>query len=42
MIFTTNVEEPDWADYLGDPVSTSAILDRIFHHSISVEGGGPC
>jgi DNA replication protein DnaC len=41
LIFTTNVEEPDWADYLGDPISTKAILDRIFHHSIKVEIKGP-
>lgn len=41
LIFTTNVEEPDWADYLGDPVSTKAILDRIFHHSIKVQVNGP-
>ncbi|MCX6011835.1 MAG: IS21-like element helper ATPase IstB, partial [Chloroflexi bacterium] len=32
LIFTTNVDEADWADYLGDPISTKAILDRIFHH----------
>jgi DNA replication protein len=37
LIFTTNVEEHDWAEYLGDPISTRAILDRIFHHSIRVE-----
>lgn len=36
LIFTTNVEEEDWADYLGDPFSTKAILDRIFHRSIKV------
>jgi DNA replication protein DnaC len=41
LIFTTNVEEQDWADYLGDPLSTRAILDRIFHHSIKVEIRGP-
>ncbi|MCK5784829.1 MAG: IS21-like element helper ATPase IstB [Desulfobacterales bacterium] len=41
LIFTTNVEEPDWADFLGDPVSTKAILDRIFHHSIKVQIDGP-
>ena len=40
LIFTTNVEEPDWADYLGDPVSTKAILDRIFHHSVKVQING--
>ena len=36
LIFTTNIEEPDWAEFLGDPISTSAILDRIFHHSVIV------
>lgn len=41
LIFTTNVEEPDWAEYLGDPISAKAILDRIFHHSITVEIKGP-
>lgn len=41
LIFTTNVYQPDWADYLGDPVSTKAILDRIFHHSIKIEIKGP-
>jgi len=41
LIFTTNVQEPDWADFLGDPVSTKAILDRIFHHSIKVQIDGP-
>ncbi len=37
LIFTTNVQEPDWADFLGDPISTKAILDRIFHHSIKIQ-----
>jgi DNA replication protein DnaC len=41
IIFTTNIEEDGWADYLGDPVSTKAILDRIFHHSIKIEIKGP-
>jgi len=41
LIFTTNVEEPDWAEFLGDPITTSAILDRIFHHSIIVRINGP-
>ncbi len=41
LIFTTNVEEEDWVDYLGDPISTKAILDRIFHRSIKVEIKGP-
>lgn len=41
LIFTTNIEEPDWAQFLGDPISTSAILDRIFHHSVIVKISGP-
>lgn len=41
LIFTTNIEEPDWAQFLGDPISTSAILDRIFHHSVIVRIKGP-
>jgi DNA replication protein DnaC len=31
LIFTTNVEEDDRAESLGDPISTQAILGRIFH-----------
>ena len=41
LIFTANVEGPGWAAYLGDPISTRAILDRIFHHSIRVDIKGP-
>jgi len=41
LIFTTNVEEPDWPEFLGDPITTTAILDRIFHHSIIVKIDGP-
>ena len=41
LIFTTNIEEPDWAEFLGDPISTTAILDRIFHHSVIVKINGP-
>jgi DNA replication protein DnaC len=37
LIFTTNVQEADWAEFLGDPISTQAILDRVFHRSIKVE-----
>jgi hypothetical protein len=36
LIFTTNIEEPDWPEFLGDIISTEAILDRIFHHSVIV------
>jgi len=41
LIFTTNIEESDWPEFLGDPISTSAILDRIFHHSVIVRIKGP-
>ena len=41
LIFTTNIEEVDWPEFLGDPVSTSAILDRIFHRSVIVRIDGP-
>jgi DNA replication protein DnaC len=41
IIFTTNVEEHDWGGYLGDPVATKAILDRIFHHSVIIQINGP-
>lgn len=34
-----NIE--DWPEFLGDPVSTNAILDRIFHHSVIVKIYGP-
>ena len=41
LIFTSNVEEPDWAAFLGDPITTTAILDRIFHYSVIVRIKGP-
>lgn len=41
LIFTSNINEPDWPEFLGDPISTSAILDRIFHHSVIVRIDGP-
>jgi len=41
MIFTSNVEKELWPEFLGDPITTSAILDRIFHHSVLVEINGP-
>jgi len=41
MIFTSNVEKELWPEFLGDPITTSAILDRIFHHSVIVKIKGP-
>ena len=33
VIFTTNKEITDWAEMMGDPVLTTALLDRILHHA---------
>lgn len=33
IIFTTNKEIVDWAEIMGDPVLTAAMLDRILHHA---------
>ena len=41
LIFTSNIEEEHWPEFLGDPISTSAILDRIFHHSLIIRVYGP-
>ena len=41
LIFTTNVEEQGWPEFLGDPITTKAILDRIHHHSVIVKIDGP-
>ena len=41
LIFTSNIEEDQWPEFLGDPVSTAAILDRIFHHSVIIRINGP-
>jgi DNA replication protein DnaC len=33
IIFTTNKQIAEWAEMMGDPVLTTAMLDRILHHS---------
>jgi len=33
IIFTTNKEVPEWVEMMGDPVLTTAMLDRILHHA---------
>jgi len=33
VIVTTNKEIPEWAEMMGDPVLTTAILDRLLHHA---------
>lgn len=35
-IVTSNKSYGDWASFLGDPVLASAILDRLLHHSVTV------
>ncbi|MCD8204592.1 MAG: IS21-like element helper ATPase IstB [Coprobacillus sp.] len=34
IIFTTNKEIVDWTEMIGDPVLTTALLDRILHHAM--------
>ena len=33
LVFTTNKEITDWAEMMGDPVLTTALLDRILHRA---------
>jgi DNA replication protein DnaC len=33
IIFTTNKEVPEWVEMMGDPVLTTAMMDRILHHA---------
>jgi DNA replication protein DnaC len=40
-IITTNVDFKELGDYLGDPVITTAIVDRMVHHSIIMSIIGP-
>jgi len=40
-ILTTNIDFKQLGDYLGDPVITTAIVDRMVHHSIIVNIEGP-
>ena len=35
-IFTSNKVYSEWGEVLGDPVLASAVLDRILHHSTTV------
>ena len=41
LIITTNKEYEQWAEIFGDPILSSAILDRIVHHSITFKINGP-
>ncbi len=40
-ILTTNIDFEALGDYLGDPVITTAIVDRMIHHSIIINIEGP-
>lgn len=40
-IITTNIEYDKWGLYLGDDVASAAILDRLAHHSYSINISGP-
>lgn len=40
-IITTNIDFKDLGDYLGDPVVTTAIVDRMVHHSVIISVDGP-
>ena len=40
-MMTTNIDFKQLGDYLGDPVITTAIVDRMVHHSIIINIDGP-
>lgn len=40
-LITTNIDFKQLGDYLGDPVVTTAIVDRMIHHSIIINIQGP-
>jgi len=40
-IITSNIDFKDLGDYLGDPVITTAIVDRMIHHSVIIKIEGP-
>jgi len=40
-LLTTNIDFKELGDYLGDPVATTAIVDRMVHHSIIINIQGP-
>ena len=40
-LITTNIDFKELGDYLGDPVVTTAIVDRMVHHSIIINIIGP-
>lgn len=40
-VITTNIDFKQLGDYLGDPVITTATVDRMIHHSIIISIKGP-
>jgi DNA replication protein DnaC len=40
-IITTNIDFKELGDYLGDPVITTATVDRMIHHSVIISINGP-
>lgn len=40
-LLTTNIDFKQLGDYLGDPVLTTAIVDRMIHHAIILNFQGP-
>jgi len=40
-LITSNIDFRELGDYLGDPVVTAAIVDRMVHHSIIISIDGP-
>jgi DNA replication protein DnaC len=40
-ILTTNIDFEQLGDYLGDPVLTTAIVDRLIHHAVILTVKGP-
>lgn len=40
-LMTTNIDFKELGDYLGDPVITTALVDRLIHHAIVISIEGP-
>lgn len=40
-ILTSNIDWKHWGEYLGDAVASAAIIDRLVHHSYTINIEGP-
>lgn len=40
-LFTTNLDFAELGEYLGDPIVTTAIVDRLVHHAVIINIEGP-